>query len=357
MDETLSTKHKIVVVLGLHMVTPLLGAVLYYVWKERHPRKARFANISSFCVLALFLFVYPTLIAAITIFVQENRYSSQLAAEMSQIHPSEKDALTAIYDGIDSYGSDEAGHVTAVQYQGFSLRVIDGDKELAHLSQFPRLNSLALPLAGFEFTNEGLKELSTLAELESLIIFMSEEVMNDRLQVISGISTLKELGLVNNSVDDEGMKHDEGMRHIAKLTDLESLDVLNLNLTDSGINALGTLQKLVTLRIKSTGIIDESLEMIANLPRLEHLDISGSDVTDEGLRTLSKSKSLKRLVAFKNEHGGGLITKAGLEHLRGIATLEHIYLRGFEITDSDAAALQELLPDCEIQFDYSEANS
>jgi hypothetical protein len=181
--------------------------------------------------------------------------------------------------------------------------------------------------------------------------------MNDRLRVMSGISALKELGLVNNSVDDEGMNHDEGMRHIAKLTDLESLDVLNLNLTDSGITALGALQKLVTLRLKSTGIVDESMETIANFPRLEHLDISGCDVTDEGLRTLAQSKSLKRLVAFKTENGGGLITKAGLEHLRSIGTLEHIYLREFEITDSDAAALQELLPNCEIQFDYSDANS
>lgn len=181
-QKTLHTKYKVLVVLGELLLTPLLGAALYYAWKKDYPRKARFANISAWCVFAFYLFGAVPILSGIGSLFQQYSASSEIA----QVHPDEREALRAIYDDIAGFDTDGEGHVTVVQYA-----------------------------------------------------------------------------------------------------------------------------------------------------------------------PMSRCKSLKSLVAFQTEHGGGLITKAGLEHLQKIDSLQHLDVRGIDLSDAEAASLRESFPDCEILIEES----
>lgn len=54
-EDKLTAGSKLLVVAGEILLTPLMGAVLYYAWRKDYPNKARFANISSFCVVGAWI--------------------------------------------------------------------------------------------------------------------------------------------------------------------------------------------------------------------------------------------------------------------------------------------------------------
>jgi Leucine-rich repeat (LRR) protein len=66
-------------------------------------------------------------------------------------------------------------------------------------------------------------------------------------------------------------------------------------------------------------------------------------VTDEGLEHLRGLTSLQGLCL-----SGTQVTDAGLEHLRGLTSLQQIYLSGTQVTDAGEAELQRALPDLTI---------
>jgi hypothetical protein len=109
---------------------------------------------------------------------------------------------------------------------------------------------------------------------------------------------------------------------------LESLEVLRLSktkVTNEGLRTISALRSLTRLKIdRNMQIADEGLKHLAKLKNLEELDVSYTNVTAEGIETLqnalpdckiihesiSKSVDLDRAVAeWVRSRNGGLLLK------------------------------------------------
>ena len=77
------------------------------------------------------------------------------------------------------------------------------------------------------------------------------------------------------------------MTHVGKLTQLQSLHLRGLPITDAGLGALSGLTGVHVLYLDRTQIQGPGLARLSGLPRLMTLSLSGSAVTNEGLSYLS----------------------------------------------------------------------
>jgi len=106
-------------------------------------------------------------------------------------------------------------------------------------------------------------------------------------------------------------------------------------MTDALLERVTRLDSLTALRLDgSPGITDAGIALLARMPQLERLDISGCRITDEGLRVLRELPSLKRL-----EARGTRITDACGAHLAACRTLERLDLSGTTAGDGVIGAL------------------
>lgn len=112
---------------------------------------------------------------------------------------------------------------------------------------------------------------------------------------------------------------DEGLRHIAEMTQLTTLSFQSTPVTDAGLEHLQELTRLHWLSLQHTQVTDVGLKCLAGLSQLESLWLNGTQVTD-----------------------------AGLEHLAGLTQLRDVYLPNTQVSDSGVKKLQQALPNCSI---------
>ena len=149
--------------------------------------------------------------------------------------------------------------------------------------------------------------------------------------------------------------NDVEMIELARLPDLERLDLshtrisdeglLNLKpapkirelklfysewITDHGMTAIKEWKQLKRLDMRGTRISDGTLEIVGKLTGLESLDIANTEVTDVGLENLITLVNLKELAL-----GRGRLSNSGLVALRMLPTLTLLDLSGARPTPPD----------------------
>lgn len=111
--------------------------------------------------------------------------------------------------------------------------------------------------------------------------------------------------------------NDEGLEHLSELTSLEELNLRDTSATIKTLSQLPTLQRLRVLNISGLAISDK---IIAYLPgNLEDLDVSHTEIGDFFASDLTHLNSLKRVVMI-----------------------------GTKVTPQGIARLKKVMPDCEI---------
>lgn len=150
--------------------------------------------------------------------------------------------------------------------------------------------------------------------------------------------------------------NDAGMIELARLPDLERLDLshtrisdegmLNLKaapkikelklfysewITDQGMTAIKEWKHLKRLDLRGTRISDGTLDLVSRLTGIEALDIAQTEVTDVGLENLITLVNLKELAV-----GRGRLSNSGLVVLRMLPTLTHLDLSGARPTPPDS---------------------
>jgi Leucine-rich repeat (LRR) protein len=145
---------------------------------------------------------------------------------------------------------------------------------------------------------------------------------------------------------------DSDVRELARLPQLERLDLSFTRITDQGIlylkaarnlvevnltfdervgdegqAAIKELKRLKRLSLRGTRIADNTVAAAATLPELEALDISYTDALDYGLDALATAPKLKELSI-----GGLRITEVAFQSIRQIAGLEILDLGGGKFT-------------------------
>jgi hypothetical protein len=204
------------------------------------------------------------------------------------------------------------------------------DAGLAHISDMPNLEILCLHGIR-DITDEGVAHLSKTRSLRKLEIGVSQ-VTDRGLSYLSRIKTLEHLVLPQ---DQKGIT-DRGLTYLGRLPKLRHLAISRIHFvdpkmnkeyyTDKGLAELANCRLLEELYIGSPGVTDEGMRHVARLTNLRKLMLFGCEnVTNEGLAHLTNLQSLKHLHITDSK-----ITVGGLSHLNKIPALYKLVLRDIE---------------------------
>ena len=116
-------------------------------------------------------------------------------------------------------------------------------------------------------------------------------------------------------------------------------------LTDADIHLLGKLPDLRSLWLEANGITDRGLIQLNSLTQLEILWLPLTAVTDESMTVLASFSNLRDL-----DLSGTYVTDASVESLSKCQRLTHLKLNNTNITPAGIAAVQQSLPNCQIEY-------
>jgi Leucine-rich repeat (LRR) protein len=143
---------------------------------------------------------------------------------------------------------------------------------------------------------------------------------------LARLPDLERLDLSHTRISDEGMQN---LKPAPKIRDLKLY--YSEWITDQGMTAIKQWKQLKRLDLRGTRISDGTLEIVSGLTALEALDIAHTEVTDIGLEKLITLVSLKELAV-----GRGRLSNSGLVALRMLPTLTHLDLSGARPTPPDS---------------------
>ena len=143
---------------------------------------------------------------------------------------------------------------------------------------------------------------------------------------LARLPDLERLDLSHTRISDEGMLN---LKPAPKISDLKLF--YSEWITDQGLTAIKDWKHLKRLDLRGTRIADGTMEIVSGLTGLEALDIAHTEVTDVGLENLITLANLKELSL-----GRGRLTNSGLVALRMLPTLTHLDLGGARPTPPDA---------------------
>ena len=196
--------------------------------------------------------------------------------------------------------------------------------------QIPRLETVQ-GLVGLEIngalTGRDLEAIGRLTNLERLSLPHELTINVSGAREIAKLVQLKSLRLYNVNIDDASFVE------LRTLVRLEELDLTHTRITDEGLTTLVQMPLLRTLELHrhpgwyiSQQLSDACLESIARLPELERLSLSGK-ITDAGLKQVARWPKLKSLSILNTE-----ITGSGLAALAD-ASIEHLTLASGQINE------------------------
>jgi hypothetical protein len=222
-------------------------------------------------------------------------------------------------DGTSLAALEGLPHLTAIAVSGSALT----DEGIAALGRLPAVERLSIDAhggrAGFalRLTDAGLAQLKHLKSLRHLALGTSQ-FTDDRLRALSGLAQIEVLVLSRTGLTDAGLPE-----MLDGLTGLRSLNIQNAMVTGPGLAKLRDCPRLLSLRL-SCPLTDDSLTYLANVRQLAQLDIGGASglmLTDKGLAHLEQLTNLTQLSLNGSRFGD-----AGLQHLSRLTALVDVQL-------------------------------
>jgi len=161
-----------------------------------------------------------------------------------------------------------------------------------HLAQFPRARFLGLTPGSVD--DAGMKYLGQLKQVEVILFWDAGAITDEGVAHLRNMPRLRSLHLGESQVTDRGLAS------IAKLRNLEDLSMQKNYFTDAGLPALAGLPGLKSLWIgglhdRPSPITDVGVIHLARLTQLEELDLQHTRVTPEGLKPLQQLPKLKNI--------------------------------------------------------------
>jgi Leucine Rich repeat len=205
-------------------------------------------------------------------------------------------------------------------------RSANSKEVLRCLAQLPRLNHLTF---NADVDDADVACLTPLRRLEKLELGSCPQLTDEGLAQITKIGKLQRLAVRNGAFTDHGLVH------LQKLTELTSL-VLGeafypdgaVNISDEGLRHLACVTKLESLELSSTKLTGAGLSELASLTRLTALRLKCPLLSDRELPALVSMKGLQSLVLEQSQVAG-----PGLASLTGLSKLSLLSLHGYNITD------------------------
>ena len=207
--------------------------------------------------------------------------------------------------------------LASAQIKGEGLKYLTDSKKLQYLN-----------LGGTALGDEGLKNLSGMTALETLLL---PKVSASGLAAIKPLKALKYLTLWEG-VDDDGLTQLRGAQSLERVGPLTRV-------SDAGMRDLGTMRALkeLDLHLNTRRVTDAGIAQLAGLLHLERLDLHGTEITDTGIEHVGRLRSLKYLAL-----GGPGITDAALPRIVGLKLLDGLDLADTKVTDAGLSQLTHL---------------
>lgn len=172
----------------------------------------------------------------------------------------------------------------------------------------------------------------------SLGFFRSDESQSQAALMKAGALVVmnasgKCVGTVNLSTITDKSKVAELLRIVTDLQELQALDLNNIPLGKSELQAIGSMRNLVSLSLMDTAVGDDGVAFLVNLNSLESLHLNSTSVSDAGLEPLSELKGLKILDL------SGTQVKSNLAPLSQLENLEWLVLGDLSLDSSSLEGL------------------
>jgi Leucine-rich repeat (LRR) protein len=130
---------------------------------------------------------------------------------------------------------------------------------------------------------------------------------------------------------------DHWVKRLERMTRLQTLSLVNTQITDRGMTSLTSLTDLQDLDLSKTAVGDTGLEQIRGLTKLQILMLSGTQISDEGVACLAQMENLVAL-----DLSGTRVRGAGLRHLANMLQLKWLSLDSTQLDDAGLAQLPAL---------------
>jgi len=178
-----------------------------------------------------------------------------------------------------------------------------------------------------------------LSQVQSLDL-SDTQVSDAGLVHLQGLSALQSLDLSDTQVSDAGLVHLQG------LSALQSLNLMNTQVSDTGLAHLQGLSALQSLNLSNapqtlfsfhTSVSDAGLIHLQGLNTLQSLNLSDTQVSDAGLVHLQGLSALQSLNLSYTQ-----VSDAGLVHLQGLSALQSLNLSSTQVSGAGLVHLQGL---------------
>jgi hypothetical protein len=173
------------------------------------------------------------------------------------------------------------------------------------------------------------RELSNVTDNPGQGFASVSKLNDDQIAHIAKLENLEWVELKNAGLSDQNLRHFSG------LTKLKYLDLSQNKLTDEGLRYLSGLNLIYLDLSGCEGITNEGLEILSSLSMLRHLRLGdGDNLTEEGFQHLAKLSNLQELsVSSENLNSFGLV------YLKSLSSLKHLGI----FTRSNKLPVDELL--------------
>jgi 5-hydroxyisourate hydrolase-like protein (transthyretin family) len=219
----------------------------------------------------------------------------------------------------------------------------DTDEALRAVGAFPRLKRLCLEKG--QATDDGLRTLAGLRNLESLYVWDAGHVTDAGVAHLAGLTSLRELHFSN------GQLGDGALAVFGRLPGLRGLSLQGNAFSNAGLKHLAGLKRLRSLWIgmNRQTLTDAGARHLAGLTALEELDLQGAQLSDAGVSAPKDLMQLRELYL----DGGNTVTDASVQHLLGMTRLRRLGLQNTRLTERGVRRLVALPELKELQLSSS----
>jgi len=187
---------------------------------------------------------------------------------------------------------------------------------------------------GSPLTADDVALFGKLTDLESLKILNFRTLNDEQAAKLAGLKQLKALALTNTTINDATVSMI--VKSFPNLTELDLSS--NTNMTNGVVKILADLPKLERLTLLQNQVNDIGAQRLAALKDLRSLDLRGN--MEAGDMALEVVAELPKLAAFK--HRSTAVSDSGLEYLSKNQALESLLIQDFVITDQSGPHLAAL---------------
>ncbi len=220
-----------------------------------------------------------------------------------------------------------------------------------------------LDLSHTEVTDSGFEELAELTKLERLAIG-GNRILGPALDLLKLVPSLRHLDVSGIQRVDSGLwgiaLNDVNVGRLARLTQLESLNLAGANISDRGLDrpghelarrkeldSLPKISPLVSLReldLTRTHVDNAGLAVVVELSNLRRLRLGyAANIDDGAIPTLTHLPHIEELQLAATSIGN-----ATLDALQKVATLRKLTVGGTNVTPGGISRFHAARPDCEL---------